>query len=151
MEDEVDDLEIPTAPSSKRPVLPPRVGVSYRPGNLPLDGATSASNPTEGRNLIVGPAISLSGNISSCDRLVIEGTAELTLHDCREIEIAEGGLFKGNALIDQAEVRGRFEGELTVHKRLLIRATGRVCGTITYGEIEIERGGEISGGIQAQK
>jgi cytoskeletal protein CcmA (bactofilin family) len=36
-----------------------------------------------------------------------------------------------------------------VRKRLLIRATGRVSGAITYGEIEIERGGKISGAIQA--
>jgi len=32
--------------------------------------------------------------------------------------------------------------------RLLIRATGHVSGTITYGEIEIERGGKVSGVIQ---
>jgi cytoskeletal protein CcmA (bactofilin family) len=64
------------------------------------------------------------------------------------MEIAETGLFKGNASIEQAEVRGRFEGELVVRKRLLIRATGHVSGTITYGEIEIERGGKVAGLIQ---
>jgi cytoskeletal protein CcmA (bactofilin family) len=35
-----------------------------------------------------------------------------------------------------------------VRKRLLIRAGGRVLGTITYGEIEIESGGEISGAVE---
>ena len=34
-----------------------------------------------------------------------------------------------------------------MRKRLLVRATGRVSGKITYGEIEIERGGRISGEI----
>ena len=51
---------------------------------------------------------------------------------------------------DQIEVRGRFEGNLIVRNRLLIRATGRVSGTIRYGQIEIECGGQISGDIQAQ-
>ncbi len=37
---------------------------------------------------------------------------------------AGDGLFKGNASIEQAEVRGRFEGELVVSKRLVIRASG---------------------------
>ena len=60
------------------------------------------------------------------------------------------GLFKGSATIDELEVRGRFEGNLIVRKRLLIRATGRVSGTIRYGQIEIECGGQISGDIQAQ-
>ena len=45
-------------------------------------------------------------------------------------------------------MRGQFEGELVVSKRLLIRATGHVSGTITYGEIEIERGGRVSGVMQ---
>jgi cytoskeletal protein CcmA (bactofilin family) len=35
-----------------------------------------------------------------------------------------------------------------VRKRLLIRAGGHVSGTITYGEIEIESGGKISGAIE---
>ena len=48
-----------------------------------------------------------------------------------------------------AEIRGRFEGTLTVRKRLFIRATGRVMGTIRYGQIEVERGGRISGDIEA--
>jgi cytoskeletal protein CcmA (bactofilin family) len=37
-----------------------------------------------------------------------------------------------------------------VRRRLLIRATGRVAGTVRYGQIEIERGGQISGDVQAQ-
>ena len=34
--------------------------------------------------------------------------------------------------------------------RLLIKATGRVSGTIRYGQIEIECGGQIFGDIQAE-
>ena len=48
-----------------------------------------------------------------------------------------------------ADVHGRFEGELVVSKRLLIRAGGHVSGQITYGEIEIESGGAISGAIES--
>ena len=62
----------------------------------------------------------------------------------------ESGLFKGSASIEDAEIRGRFEGNLVVRKRLLIKASGRVSGTIRYGQIEIECGGQISGDIQAQ-
>src|SRR5207237_5049773 len=79
-----------------------------------------------------------------------EGSVEANLQNCRDVDIAESGLFKGSASIDDAEVRGRFEGNLVVRKRLLIRASGRVSGTIRYGQIEIECGGQISGDIQAQ-
>jgi len=109
---------------------------------------------TDVRTLIVGREISLSGEINSCNKLVVEGSVEANLQNCRDVDISETGLFKGSASIDEAEVRGRFEGNLTVRKRLLIRAmiraTGRVTGTIRYGQIEIECGGQISGDIQAQ-
>ena len=62
--------------------------------------------------------------------------------------VATNGPDNARASIEQAEVRGQFEGELVVSKRLLIRATGHVSGTITYGEIEIERGGRVSGVMQ---
>ena len=90
----------------------------------------------------------LSGDITSCARLIIEGNVEANLHDCHDVDIAESGLFKGVASIDNAEVRGRFEGDLVVRKRLLIRATGHVSGKITYSEIEIEHGGKISGQVE---
>jgi cytoskeletal protein CcmA (bactofilin family) len=106
-------------------------------------------NAIEARKLIVGPGISLSGEIDACDRLVVEGRVQANLQKCRHMIIAESGLFDGHAAIDDAEVSGRFEGDLIVHKRLLIRASGLVSGTIRYGEIEIEAGGRISGIIEA--
>ena len=91
----------------------------------------------------VGRGISLSGEVNSCDKLLIEGSVDAKLTNCRAIEIAESGLFKGSTSIDEAEIRGRFEGDLIVRNRLLIKATGRVSGTIRYGQIEIECGGDI--------
>ena len=102
------------------------------------------------RRLSVGRGITLSGEINSCQKLLIEGTVEATLTNCRALDITESGLFKGSTSIEEAEVSGRFEGNLTVCKRLLIKATGRVSGTIRYGQIEIECGGQIAGDIQAQ-
>ena len=111
---------------------------------------TPKARDTESRRLIVGREISLSGEITSCDRLVVEGSVEANLANCREIEIAESGLFKGSATIEEAEVRGRFEGSLTVRKRLIIRASGKVTGSVRYGQLEVEAGGQLTGEIQAQ-
>jgi cytoskeletal protein CcmA (bactofilin family) len=156
MAEKPDDLDIPKmlARASAQPSLPPRVSDLTRPRAVAPDEATkdppaaAPSSPREPRSMIVGRDIVLSGDIRSCNRLVVEGTLEATLHDCRDIEIAESGLFRGNAAIEQAEIRGQFEGELVVRNRLVIRATGHVSGTVTYGEIEIERGGKVSGVIQ---
>jgi cytoskeletal protein CcmA (bactofilin family) len=71
------------------------------------------------------------------------------MQDCRVVEIAESGLFKGQADIGEADISGAFEGTLTVHGRLVIRATGSVRGEVAYGELEIETGGRIQGTIKA--
>ncbi|HEY6240078.1 MAG TPA: polymer-forming cytoskeletal protein [Burkholderiales bacterium] len=99
--------------------------------------------------LIVGPDIKLKGaEITDCDTLVVEGRVEASM-DSRVIQISEHGVFVGKVGIDLAEIRGRFEGELTARNQLVIRATGKVSGKIRYGTIAIEEGGELSGDIGA--
>jgi cytoskeletal protein CcmA (bactofilin family) len=148
----------PTTAPVRPPAMPPRapdlawVGDQLRPADAlrRLAGLIYRPKPDgEMRRLSVGREITVSGEISSCEKLFIEGVVEANLTNCRDLDIAESGLFKGSTSIEGAEVRGRFEGNLTVRKRLLIKATGRVSGTIRYGQIEIERGGQISGDIQA--
>ena len=96
-----------------------------------------------------GPQIVLSGEVTSCNRLVVEGTIKANIKECRDIAIAQGGLFSGSAAVQSAEISGRFEGELKVSGRLLIRAPGLVSGTVQYRELEIERGGRIAGNVSA--
>ena len=98
--------------------------------------------------LVVGPDIKLKGvEISDCDTLVVEGRIEATL-DSRVLEITSHGVFQGTIAVDQAEIHGRFEGELTVRKQLVIHATGKVSGKIRYAKIKVEEGAELSGEIQ---
>jgi cytoskeletal protein CcmA (bactofilin family) len=154
----LDDLSVPMKPV--RPPVPTSISARITDLSRPsTSGQEAESGPgpspisprtdqVERRTMIVGREVRLSGDIKSCNRLVVEGTVEATLHECRDMEVAENGLFKGNASSEQAEIRGRFEGELVVSKRLLIRTSGHVSGTISYGEIEIERGGKVSGTVQ---
>jgi len=119
----------------------------------PLKPAVQDKPPRSGEDsvskLIVGPDIKLKGaEITDCDTLVVEGRVEASM-DSRVIQIAEHGVFVGKVGIDVAEIRGRFEGELTARKHLVIRATGRVSGKVRYGKVSIEEGGEISGDIAA--
>ena len=109
---------------------------------------SARDNGVDRRTMIVGPGMSFSGEIASCDRLIVEGSIKASLPKCQHVIIAETGVFSGNASTDNADVHGRFDGELVVRKRLLIRAGGHVSGKITYGEIEIESGGGISGTIE---
>ena len=97
--------------------------------------------------LVVGHDIKIKGvEISDCDTLVVEGRVEATL-DSRVLEIAEHGVFQGTIAVDQAEIRGRFEGEITVRKQLIVHGTGKVSGKVRYAKIRIEEGAEIAGDL----
>jgi cytoskeletal protein CcmA (bactofilin family) len=97
--------------------------------------------------LVVGHDIKIKGvEISDCDTLVVEGRVEATL-DSRVLEIAEHGVFQGTIAVDQAEIRGRFEGEITVRKQLIVHASGKVSGKIRYAKIKMEEGAEIAGDL----
>ena len=133
---------------------PEAAGAKPGPGVAGLKAPPRRSDPRgggsiEGRKLVVGREICLSGEIKTCETLVVEGRVEADLNDSQSLEISEPGLFKGHATVEVCEVHGSFEGELTVTGCLLIRSTGRVSGKIRYADIEIARGGRLTGDIAA--
>jgi len=102
----------------------------------------------DSKKLIVGREIALTGKISACEKLVVEGQVEADLKECREIEIAESGIFKGEADIEIAEIGGIFEGKITARKLLVVRSTGLIIGEAQFEILEVERGGKIKGTIE---
>lgn len=122
------------------------------PRAVPASIAAASNVPVAGTEmrskLTVGPNIKLKGvEITDCDTLVVEGHVEATI-DSRVIQISERGSFIGNAEFDVAEIRGEFEGELTVRQKLVVYASGRVTGKVRYGKLVIEEGGQLTGDVQ---
>jgi cytoskeletal protein CcmA (bactofilin family) len=127
-------------------VFGPGRGAAVAPAQ-PAQTPRSSMEP-EHKKLIVGRDISLNGEIRTCDTLVVEGRVEAVLQDCKNIEIMAPGEFKGAAEVDVADISGRFDGDLTARQRLIVRAGGKVLGKIRYGQLEIERGGVLSGEVE---
>jgi cytoskeletal protein CcmA (bactofilin family) len=124
--------------------------IDVHPSSLPRSSLPRPAEEatSEAKLLIVSKDISLSGRIAACDRLVIHGSVQAVLEGTHVLEIAESGRFtEGRAEVEEAEIRGLYEGELTVRGRLLVRSTGRVRGIVRYGELQIERGGRLTGAV----
>jgi cytoskeletal protein CcmA (bactofilin family) len=135
------DSRSPAPPAGQNPPAP------RAPYPEPAKQEGAAAREGKGSKLIVGPDIKLKGaEITDCDTLVVEGRVEAAM-DSRVIQIAQQGVFSGTVGIDVAEIHGRFEGELTARKTLVIHATGKVSGKIRYGKLHIEEGGEVSGDV----
>ena len=152
---EVEENRVPSGAIEAPGRSVPSKTVAFHP-DVPRAGAPDivpADSPgrvdSDPKRLTVGRDTTISGGtIVDCDRLTVEGIVEASVPDGRVLEIVKGGFFKGTATVDNADIAGTFEGELKVNKRLYIRASGHVSGTIRYGQFEVERGGRIEGSIQ---
>ncbi len=131
-----DPLSPRTAPSPLKDIVAPR-----RPGT---DGLPSSS----GHTLVIGRDIVLTGEIETCENLIVEGRVEGEITDTRRLEIAESGRFKGRAEVEDCVVAGACEGEITVAGLLIVRPKGRIKGKVRYAEIELQRGGRLSGEVE---
>ncbi len=146
----------PLKPFSKKGThaLAKTTGASFRP-EIPrrlvdIPGASKRSDhmlelEDEANRLTVGRNICLSGEITACEKLVVEGRVEAMLTDAHTLKVAPSGYFKGNADVIEADINGYFEGSLVAKEILTIRNEGRINGSVRYGRIIIESGGEISG------
>ena len=115
-------------------------------------GAAFAHQPTpviaaEPSTLLIGRDISFKGEISDCQSLVVEGTVVANAK-CHAVQIQESGVYEGEIEAETIEVCGHIEGHIRVRGRLTIRSVGRANGNITYGELDISAGGQLSGDIQ---
>lgn len=148
-------------PAPQLPEAGPHAGPAGSPAAAPKPVPTGTAAPVkapprrgeraapavEGRKLVVGRDICLSGEIKTCEKLVVEGRVEAELRDSHSLEISEPGLFKGSATVEDCEISGTFEGELTVTGLLVVLPSGRVSGRIRYAEMELARGATLSGDI----
>ena len=142
-----------TVAATERPSSPGLAMASSAPvARMVPPSIASAVNHAGGQEtrskLTVGPNIKLRGvEITDCDTLVVDGCVEATINS-RVIQISEQGAFIGNAEFDVAEIRGQFDGELTVRQKLVVYASGRVTGKVRYGKLVIEEGGQLTGDVQ---
>ena len=114
------------------------------PGN---DGLGPVGISNESRRLVVGHGISLSGEIENCEHLVVEGNLQAEIQNASKVDVLETGFFRGLVQTQDAEIHGRFEGEMTVTGRLSIASTGIVAGTLRYGSLDITPGAMIEGSL----
>jgi cytoskeletal protein CcmA (bactofilin family) len=120
-----------------------------RGGNAPSP-ANGFNRATEQlRKLTVGRDISLNGEITTCDHLIVEGNVTATIKGGQVLEIMETGTYSGLVDIEQADIAGVFDGELTVRGKLTLRPTATVTGMIHYGRLQVDAGAVLNGQLGA--
>ncbi len=124
--------------------------IPRRVPDIPSPGGVKASEADfEGKRLTVGKAVTLSGEIGGCEKLVVEGKVDAKLNDIKILEVGANGTLKGTASVESASVAGCFEGTLKVSGHLDIGPNATVKGTVSYGTITVASGGKLLGTIES--
>jgi len=108
----------------------------------------AARAPAERRTMVIGRGISVHGTIQDAERLEVQGVVEAKMIHAMELSIAQGGMFRGEVEVEDAEIAGTIDGILTARNALIVRATGRVLGTARCRRLQVEDGGQITGSIE---
>ena len=136
----------PPMPNAPSPMPSGPLPGGPMPGGRP--GQPPRPQAAERRTLGVGRGISVQGVVQDAERLVVEGTVEATMIHAAELSIAQGGVFRGEVEVEDAEVAGTIDGTLTARGNLVVRATGKVLGTARCRRLQVEDGGAITGRIE---
>ncbi len=100
--------------------------------------------PEEKNVVYIGEGVKITGVINADDTVVIDGIVEGEI-TCDRLIIGSTGVVQGTVAVADADIYGKVGSEITVKQVLILRSTGRVEGKWAYGEIEVEKGGVLSG------
>ena len=137
----------PPFPAAPQPGAP----LGTQPMGTPTGQQPAAAQqrrPAERRTMVIGRGISVHGTIQDAERLEVQGIVEAKMIHATELAIAQGGMFRGEVEVEEAEIAGTIDGTLTARNALVVRATGRVLGTARCRRLQVEDGGQITGRIE---
>ncbi|TPW34246.1 bactofilin family protein [Oecophyllibacter saccharovorans] len=103
---------------------------------------------TATRTLVVGRGITVQGAIEEAEKLIVEGTVETSTIVARELIVAHGGTFRGNAEVETVDLAGTIDGTLHVRGSLVVQTTGRLLGRAECHRLQVEDGGQITGQME---
>ncbi len=89
---------------------------------------------------VIAKNTSIVGDIKSEGDFRIDGTLEGTLQTNGRVIIGSEGFIKGKVDATNADIEGKFSGELSVNKTLTIKATATISGDVVIGKLSVEPG-----------
>ncbi|MEE9406743.1 MAG: polymer-forming cytoskeletal protein [Polaribacter sp.] len=89
---------------------------------------------------VIAKNTTIVGDIKSDGDFRIDGTLEGTLKTNGRVIIGVDGFIKGNVDATNAEIEGKFSGQLQVSQTLTIKGTANISGDVIIGKLSIEPG-----------
>ncbi len=94
----------------------------------------------------VGADVVITGNVGGKGNLHIDGRVDGDVQ-CASVTVGQDGLIKGNVTADEARIAGTIEGTVAA-KSLVIDASARISGDLSYDSVSIETGAIVEGRVK---
>jgi cytoskeletal protein CcmA (bactofilin family) len=115
------------------------------PSSPPLTAREPASSA---RSAIIGPGITISGDVSASSDLLVNGKISGSVVQCtHSVEIGNSGQVKARIQAKLIKVSGEVLGDMKAGEKVLISKTGRVKGNISSPRVQLEDGAIYKGSI----
>ena len=93
---------------------------------------------------IIGKNTSIVGDVISEGDFRIDGKVEGTIKTTGRVIVGKSGSIKGKVECNNAEIEGKFSGELIVHSLLTLKATASISGEVVISKLSVEPGAEFN-------
>ncbi len=103
---------------------------------------------SESGSTIIGPSLSIKGEITGEGDLTVQGQVEGTI-DFKNgnVSIGRTGCIKADIKGKSITIEGEVEGNLLGEKKIVLRPSGRVRGDLRAPAINLEEGAKFKGNI----
>ena len=96
-------------------------------------------------DFVLGEEASVMGKIAFQGTAVIHGLFEGEFEGGRHLIVGSQGFVKADINVDEAEISGKIEGNITVKIRLILKGSAEIRGNITAPRISVGEGVSILG------
>lgn len=134
--------------NDSKPVEPPPPARPAVPASSPApaaSGAVAAPAPRSGVTCVIGSKITIKGEVTGDEDVVVEGTIEGQVRITRDCRVSPTGSVKASIEAQSIIVSGEVTGNCTASSRVEIQATGRLTGDIRAPRIVIAEGAMFRG------
>ena len=115
-------------------------------GSIPPAPQPQAQNGKRGMFSVLGPDVTITGNVSATADLHIDGRIEGDVN-CGSLVQGSDSRIHGAVKADVARLAGAIEGSVSV-RQLTIERAARITGDVEYETISIENGASIDGRLK---
>lgn len=97
-------------------------------------------------NIVIGQGVTFVGSISARGKAFINGkvTGAMSVDD---LHVGKSGVIKGKIKSREMDIHGEIHDDVSCAEHVLIHSTGLINGKLIYGELEIEKGGRVTGSM----